>query len=62
MKQPDLAIRHLQKLAEEGFPCYPLFERDPNLDNLRQNPRFIEFMAKQKKQWEYFKTITTSPM
>lgn len=62
MKQPELAIRYLQKLAEEGFPCYPLFERDPNLDNLRQNPRFIEFMAKQKKQWEHFKTITTSPV
>lgn len=54
MKQPEIALRYLQKSAEEGFPCYPLFARDANLANLRQHPRFIEFLAKQKKQWEYF--------
>ena len=55
LNKPALAIEWLQKAAEDGFPCYPLFERDHNLDNLRQNPRFIAFMAKQKEQWEYYK-------
>jgi len=54
MNQAEPAVRYLQKAADDGFPCYPLFERDPNLDHLRENPRFVEFMAKQKKQWEYF--------
>jgi TolB-like protein/DNA-binding winged helix-turn-helix (wHTH) protein len=55
MNQTETALQYLQKAADDGFPCYPLFERDPNLASLRQNPRFIEFLAKQKKQWEYFK-------
>jgi TolB-like protein/DNA-binding winged helix-turn-helix (wHTH) protein len=55
MNKPEAAMAWLERAAAEGFPCYPLFEKDPNLNNLRQNPRFIEFMARQKKQWEYFK-------
>jgi TolB-like protein/Tfp pilus assembly protein PilF len=51
MKNPDQAIRWLEDAASDGFPCYPLFERDHNLDNLRQNARFIEFMARLHQQW-----------
>ena len=54
MNQTEKALQYLQKAADEGFPCYPLFEKDPNLAILRQNPRFVEFLAKQKRQWEYF--------
>jgi TolB-like protein/DNA-binding winged helix-turn-helix (wHTH) protein len=54
MNQTDKALQYLQKTADDGFPCYPLFENDHNLTSLRQSPRFIEFLAKQKKQWEYF--------
>jgi hypothetical protein len=32
----------------------PVFARDPNLANLRSDPRFMEFMAKQELQWESF--------
>lgn len=42
--------------AGEGFSCYPVFARDPNLANLRNDPRFVQFMADQKKQWESYKT------
>jgi len=38
------------------MPCYSLFANDHNLDNLRQDPRFITFLAKQKEQWDYYKT------
>ena len=57
MNKPELAIKWLEAAAEDGFPCYPLFERDANLDNLRQNARFVTFLAKQKQQWEYYRTI-----
>jgi len=35
MKKPDSALRYLQWAADDGFPCYPLFEKDPSLDNIR---------------------------
>jgi len=54
MHQPEPAMKWLQVTAEEGFPNYPLFEGDANLDNLRKDPRFISFMANQKQQWERF--------
>ena len=55
MNQPEPAVRFLQKAAEEGFPCYPMFERDPNLNNLRSDAHFVQFLADLKKQWEYFR-------
>ena len=54
MNEPEPALRFLRQAAEEGFPCYPLFERDPNLNNLRSEPHFVQFMADLKKQWEYY--------
>ena len=55
MNEPGLAVRYLEQAAEDGFPCYTLFEKDTNLDSIRGSPRFTNFMAEQKKQWEYFK-------
>jgi DNA-binding winged helix-turn-helix (wHTH) protein/TolB-like protein/Tfp pilus assembly protein PilF len=57
MNKPDEAMKWLEAAAEDGFPCYPLFEKDSNLDNLRQDPRFVGFLTKQKKRWEYYRTI-----
>ena len=54
MNQPEQAMKWLQVTADEGFPCYPLFEGDANLDNLREDVRFISFMATQKQQWKHF--------
>ena len=51
----EQALRHLRMTADDGFPCYPLFEHDSNLTKLRTDPRFLSFMAEQKKQWEYFR-------
>jgi TolB-like protein len=56
MKNNDEALRWLEAAAGDGFPCYPLFESDPNLNNLRHDPSFVAFMANQKKQWENFRT------
>ncbi len=57
MNKPEQAVSWLESAAEDGFPCYPLFASDPNLDKLRQDPRFVAFVAKQKQRWEYYRTI-----
>jgi len=54
MDQAEPAVKFLQMAADGGFPCYPLFDKDPDLDNLRQNPRFLQFMAGQKRQWQQY--------
>jgi eukaryotic-like serine/threonine-protein kinase len=54
MNEPQEALKWLQVTADEGFPCYPLFEGDANLNNLRKDVGFISFMARQKEQWEHF--------
>jgi len=55
MNKREEALQYLQMAADDGFPCYPLFEHDTNLDHLRSDPGFLSFLAKQKKQWEYFR-------
>ena len=54
MNRPEPAMKWLQVTAEEGFPCYPLFEGDANLDSLRKDASFITFMANLKQQWERY--------
>ena len=57
MNKPEQAIKWLEEAAANGFPCYPQFAKDTNLDNLRQDARFISFLGKQRQQWEYYRTI-----
>lgn len=56
MNKPDEALKWLQFTADDGFPCYPLFERDASLDNIRKDERFIAFMTQQRQQWEKYKS------
>ncbi len=51
----DQALHYLRLATDDGFPCYPLFEHDSNLDHLRNDPGFLSFLAEQRKQWEYFR-------
>jgi tetratricopeptide (TPR) repeat protein len=48
------ALKWLRYTADDGFPCYPLFEKDPNLNNLRNDEAFISFMSQLKQQWEHY--------
>ncbi len=57
MNKPEQAIRWLEVAANDGFPCYPLFEKDPNLNNLRQDARFVTLLAKLRQQWEHYRKI-----
>ncbi|HLL74716.1 MAG TPA: protein kinase [Pyrinomonadaceae bacterium] len=57
MNKPEPALKWLETAAEDGFPCYPLFESDPSLNSLRRDARFVAFLAKLRQRWEYYKTI-----
>jgi hypothetical protein len=57
LKKAEETVYWLQAAADGGFPCYPLFENDPYLDNLRKDPAFIALMAKLKEQWESYRAI-----
>ncbi len=57
MNKPEPAIRWLETAADTGFPCYPLYQRDRNLDSLRKDPRFAALLAKLKQQWEHYKSV-----
>ncbi|HEX7294688.1 MAG TPA: protein kinase, partial [Pyrinomonadaceae bacterium] len=41
MNKTDKAMQWLEATANDGFPCYPMFERDANLNNLRGDQRFV---------------------
>ena len=57
MNKRKEAIKWLEIAAETGFPCYPTFEVDRNLDNLRGDPMFASFLRKLRLQWEHFKSL-----
>jgi hypothetical protein len=57
MQKSAQAIKFLQWAAEDGFPCYPLFEKDPNLDIVRKEPRFVALLAKLNQQWQHYRTL-----
>ena len=55
LRQPGEAVTWLEAAADDGFPCYPCFERDPNLDSIRQHPRFVDLMSVVRKEWTRFR-------
>ena len=55
LERHEQALHYLRLSADDGFPCYPLFAHDSNLNHLRTDPGFLSFLAEQKKQWEYFR-------
>jgi TolB-like protein/DNA-binding winged helix-turn-helix (wHTH) protein/Tfp pilus assembly protein PilF len=54
MNKPDEAIKWLQAAADDGFPCYPLFETDRNLESIRRDDRFVALLARLKRQSETY--------
>ena len=56
LKKPDAALQWLQAAADDGFPCYALFENEPYLDSLKTDPRFIALLAKLREQWGQYRT------
>ncbi|CAN5684893.1 hypothetical protein BH20ACI3_BH20ACI3_08050 [soil metagenome] len=56
MNKPAQAIKWLEVAAGDGFPCYPLFEKDPNLNNLRQDARFVTLLVRMREQWRSYRS------
>ena len=59
MHKPQKAMDWLEQAAD-GYPCYPAFQREPNLDSLRKEPRFIAFLERVKKESDYYKALVAS--
>lgn len=51
LQKSDAALQWLQTAADDGFPCYSLFESEPFLASLKNDPRFVSFLTKLKEQW-----------
>ncbi|WP_263384141.1 winged helix-turn-helix domain-containing protein [Granulicella arctica] len=51
LSEPGDAVRWLEFAAKDGFPCYPLFVDDGNLENLHEDAGYVGLMAKLKGQW-----------
>ncbi len=58
LDERDEAVTWVEAAADDGFPCYPFFARDPNLDSLREVPRFVELMSQLHKQWRNLKRVS----
>lgn len=56
MNKHEQAIKWLESVASDGFPCYILFERDHNLDNLRHDARFQALLANLQREMQKYKT------
>jgi tetratricopeptide (TPR) repeat protein len=52
------AVSWLKKASSEGLPCYPLYQRDPDLDGLRNDPEFIALLLELKAQADRLRSLT----
>jgi tetratricopeptide (TPR) repeat protein len=57
LRQPTPALRWLRRAAEEGWPCYPYFAADPNLDRIRNDPEVSAYMRDLKRRWERYRAV-----
>jgi TolB-like protein/DNA-binding winged helix-turn-helix (wHTH) protein/cytochrome c-type biogenesis protein CcmH/NrfG len=58
MNRPQEAVRWLRAAADDGFPCYPLYMRDHNLDKVRTDASFQHLMRDLKSRWEHYQAIS----
>ena len=57
MNDVEDAVHWLEAASRDGFPCYPLFQSDANLDSLRQDSRFHKFMEKLRHHWLGYRSM-----
>ena len=49
------ALEWLRRTARDGYPCYPLFQKNPLLDPLREDPGFGSFLEEMRTSWERYR-------
>jgi TolB-like protein len=59
LRRPDQALHWLEWTLRDGFPVYPLIARDPHLDALRGDPRFVALLAALRADWESYADLWT---
>jgi DNA-binding winged helix-turn-helix (wHTH) protein/Tfp pilus assembly protein PilF len=52
MDDGEGAQKWLEVAADEGFPCYPLYAKDPNLNSMRARPAFVELLSRLRRDWQ----------
>ena len=57
MGETDKAISWLKLASESGLTCFPLFNNDSNLENLKGITEFELFMKELRSKWEYYNTL-----
>ena len=57
LREADEAVNWIEAAADDGYPCYSYFERDPNLDSLRGHQRFVDLMSQLHKHWRHFRQL-----
>jgi tetratricopeptide (TPR) repeat protein len=50
------ALRLFRQTIQGGFVCYPYFQTDPLLDNIRQEPGFAELMDEARRRSQAFQS------
>ncbi len=56
MHKTEKSVEWFEKATGDGLNCYPMFEKDPSLDNVRNDSRFREIMAIERKKYEYYRS------
>jgi hypothetical protein len=59
LNRRDEAVKWLAAAADDGFPCYPYFDADPNLQPLRGHPPFNALMSTLRRQREQLAQIAS---
>ena len=52
LDEPADAVKWLRNAADNGFPCYPYFEMNPNFQNVKNDAEFISLMAEIRRSWQ----------
>ncbi len=52
LRRPAEALHWLNRAANDGFPCFPFFQSDPNLSTLHSDPEFVSFLRDQQRSWQ----------
>jgi serine/threonine protein kinase len=58
--QRQLALKWLRTTMETGWPCYPYFASDPNLQRIRKDRGYVALMRELRSQWEGYKARARS--